>query len=88
MCTAPSKLRSVWGEFKEKFLLAIGVIVWEAVYSGLDGGVSLGQSPRLAIDIIEEVSFKLIKWVTVSGCRIEDIDPLWRKNKQAEKGQT
>lgn len=55
--------------------------------AGCWGGTPLGQCPRLGIDTIERASFRLIKWVTASGCRIEDIDSLRRKKASWKKGK-
>lgn len=49
------------------------------------GGTPSGQCPCLGIDAIERASFRLIKWVTASGCRIEDMDPLRRKKASWKK---
>lgn len=53
--------------------------------AGCWGGTPLGQCPRLGIDTIERASFRLIKWVTASGCRIEYIDPLRREKASWKK---
>lgn len=69
-------------------MLDVGKCLEEKVVDlGLGGGTTLGQCPRLGIDIIEQASFRLIKWLTASGCRIENIDPFRRKKSKQEKGK-
>lgn len=55
--------------------------------AGCWGGTPLGQWPRLGTDTIERESFRLIKWVTASGCRIEDMDSLRMRKSKLEKGK-
>lgn len=38
------------------------------------GRTPFGQCPSPRIGTIEQASFRLIKWLTAPGCRIEDID--------------